>query len=124
MRTILVVDDEVIFLDILHMLLQGAGYKVLTASDGLEAMEMVRRHRPDVALLDDMLPGMNGGEICLNIKQDPQLRHIPVILYSAGARVRDRSFVEHVGADAVLYKPFKPEDVKGVIQACLNSARA
>ncbi len=124
MHTILVVDDEVPFLDMLHMLLEGAGYRVLTASDGLEAMAIVHRHRPDVALLDDMLPGMNGGEICLTIKQDPQLRHIPVILYSAGARVRDRSFIERVGADAVLYKPFKPEDVKSVIRACLNNVRA
>ena len=124
MQTILVVDDEVIFLDILQLLLQRAGYRVLTAADGLEAMALIRSHRPDVVLLDDMLPGMNGGEICLNIKQDPQLRHIPVILYSAGARVRDRSFIEHVGADAVLYKPFKPETVTGVIQDCLNGARA
>ena len=69
---------------------------------------MIYDYRPDLALLDDMLPGISGGEICLKVKNDPLVMHIPVILYSAGPRVRDGEFIRQIGADAVLFKPFKP----------------
>ena len=118
-RRVLVVDDETSFLDIMNIILRGAGFEIITSTHGTEALQMFYDCRPDLALLDDMLPGMSGGDICLTIKNDPTVQHIPVVLYSAGPRVRDGEFIQRVGANAVLYKPFKPADVIKTLSACL-----
>ncbi len=121
MQTVLVVDDEITFLDILKIVLRRAGFQVLTAMDGQEGLDLIYEHRPHLVVLDDMLPSVSGGDICLTIKQDPATQQLPVILYSAGPRVRDADFIEQIGADAVMYKPFKPSEVLGVVQRCLNA---
>ena len=118
-RRVLVVDDETSFLDIMNVILPRAGFEIITSTHGKEALQMFYDCKPDLALLDDMLPGMSGGDICLTIKNDPSVRHIPVVLYSAGPRVRDGEFIKRIGADAVLYKPFKPADVITTITTCL-----
>lgn len=115
MRTILIVDDEPAFLYILQAILQRAGYSFLTAANGIQALEMIRSHRPDLALVDDMLPTISGGDVCQAVKSDPTLREIPVVLYSAGLRVHDRQFIREIQADAVLYKPFHPDEVMKVV---------
>jgi CheY-like chemotaxis protein len=120
-RRILVVDDETSFLDIMNVILPRAGFEVITSTHGKEALQMFYDCRPDLALLDDMLPGMSGGDICLTIKNDPAVQNIPVILYSAGPRVRDGEFIRRIGADAVLFKPFKPADVISTITNCLTA---
>lgn len=122
MRTILVVDDEMSFLEILQVILQRAGFRTLVATNGRDGLNLVYQERPDLVVLDDMLPGMSGGDICLTIKQDQTVKHIPVILYSAGPRVRDSAFMAQIGADAALYKPFKPSDAVKLIQSCLDGA--
>ncbi len=122
MQTILILDDEPVFLEILQLILQRTGYHLLFATDGAQALELVRTHRPDLALVDDMLPGISGGEVCQTIKNDPDLSHIPVIIYSAGPRVRDRNFVQQIRADGVLFKPFRPEEVLRTVQAHLLPA--
>lgn len=116
MQTILLLDDEPVFLEILQLILQRSGYTLLFAANGAQALEMMRIYRPHLALIDDMLPGISGGEVCQIIKNDPDLCHTPVILYSAGLRVRDRNFIQQIGADGVLYKPFRPEEVLRVVQ--------
>jgi CheY-like chemotaxis protein len=121
-RTVLIVDDETSFLDIMNVILPRAGFNIVTSTHGKEGLQMLYDHQPDLALLDDMLPGMSGGDICLTIKNDPNIRHIPVVLYSAGPRVRDGEFIRRIGADAVLYKPFKPADVINTITMCLAAA--
>jgi DNA-binding response OmpR family regulator len=120
-RRILVVDDETSFLDIMNVILPRAGFEIITSTHGTEGLKMIYECQPDLALLDDMLPGMSGGDICLSVKSDPTMRHLPVVLYSAGPRVRDGEFIRRVGADAVLYKPFKPADVVSTINNCLRS---
>ena len=119
MQTILIVDDEPAFLEILRMIFHRSGYHLLTASDGNNGLEMLRIHRPDLALIDDMLPGISGGEICQLVKNDPTLCHIPIVLYSAGPRVRDHNFIAKIRANAALYKPFRPDEVVRVVQSCL-----
>lgn len=121
MPTVLVVDDETSFLDILRIILQRAGFEVLTAVDGQEGLKLIYERRPHLVVLDDMLPGLSGSDICLTIKQDPVVQKLPVILYSAGPRVRDAAFIERIGADAVMYKPFRPSEVLSVVQRCLNA---
>ncbi|MBL8163436.1 MAG: response regulator, partial [Anaerolineae bacterium] len=71
MQTVLVVDDEITFLDILKIVLRRAGFQVLTAMDGQEGLDLIYEHRPHLVVLDDMLPSVSGGDICLTIKQDP-----------------------------------------------------
>jgi CheY-like chemotaxis protein len=116
-QTVLVVDDETSFLDILKILLPRAGFRVLTSDHGAKALQMIYEQRPDVVLLDDMLPGMSGCDICAQVKHDPAVQHIPVILYSAGPRVRDPELIKRIKADGVMYKPFKPPElVKKIAQ--------
>ena len=121
-QTILIVDDETSFLDILQIVLQRAGYKTIVTTNGKEGLSMVYEHRPNLVVLDDMLPGMSGGDICMTLKHDPSVSHIPVILYSAGPRVREREFIRQIGANATINKPFKPKDVVRIIADCLASS--
>lgn len=124
MQTILIVDDELHFLDILQIILQRAGYNTLVTSNGREGLDMIYAHRPDLVVLDDMLPGMSGSEICSTVKKDTSTSHIPVILYSAGPRVRDRNFIAEIGANAAISKPFKPKEMVQLISNCLTPAVA
>ena len=119
-QTILIVDDEVNFLDILEIILQRAGYKTVVTANGLEAIDLVYQHHPNLIVLDDMLPGLSGSEICARLKRDNTIKDVPIILYSAGPRVRDREFIRQIGADAVLNKPFRPNDVVKMIRGFLD----
>jgi CheY-like chemotaxis protein len=120
MQTILVVDDEVCFLNILEVILQRAGYRTLVALDGLDGLKLIYEQHPDLVVLDDMLPGISGSEICTKIKHDRNLSGIPVILYSAGLRIRDSEFVKQTGANGILNKPFRPNDVIKLINSFLQ----
>ena len=71
-------------------------------------------------MVDDMMPGMSGGEMCRHIKDDPAVRHIPVILFSAGTRVQDEDYMHASGADATLLKPTLMHNVLDTINTCLN----
>jgi len=82
---VLVVDDEIDILKAVVLRLQKAGYEVLTAADGKAALQCVKDTKPDLLLIDFCLPLMTGGEVCLMIKSDETLKHIPVIIMSAGA---------------------------------------
>jgi DNA-binding response OmpR family regulator len=123
-QTILIVDDETSFLDILQIILQRAGYKTLVTTNGKEGLKLVYEHQPSLVVLDDMLPGISGGDICMTLKNDPSVSHIPVILYSAGPRVREREFIRQIGANATMSKPFKPKDVVQMVANCLDGAAA
>ncbi|MBZ0308716.1 MAG: response regulator [Anaerolineae bacterium] len=109
MPTILVVDDEHPILNILQIILGKQKYIVETADAGNDAMFKLEFIMPDLVILDDMLPDMTGGDICLWIKQT--YPHIPVLMCSAGARVRDAGYIELIGADDVILKPFKAQEV-------------
>lgn len=122
MPTILVIDDEISFLEILKVILDRKQYTTLVATNGRDGLNLIYQYQPDVVVLDDMLPELSGGDICMTLKQDLAVRHIPVILYSAGPRVRDQEFIRQIGADAVMYKPFKPKDMLNVIDGCLGAA--
>ncbi len=122
MQTVLVVDDETSFLDILQVILERAGYRALLAPNGTEGLKMIYEQRPDLVVLDDMLPGISGCDICFKVKSDASTNAIPVIVYSAGPRIRDREFIKKIGANAVLNKPFRPKDVVSMIDGLLCKA--
>lgn len=111
MRTVLIVDDEEGFLQIIQIVLKRAGYQTLVAANGVEGLSMVYAHRPDIVILDDMMPDLTGGDVCMRIKKDPSVCHIPVLMHSAGAKVRNPQYIEQIGADGVLFKPSLPSEI-------------
>jgi two-component system alkaline phosphatase synthesis response regulator PhoP len=117
---VLVVDDEEYIQHILNFSFGAEGYDVLTASDGQEAIAKAKSDKPDVIVLDIMMPKMDGYEACKKLKSDPQTKNIPVILLTAKGRDVDRKLGAEVGADDYVVKPFSPgrliERVEGIIK--------
>ncbi|HKQ18931.1 MAG TPA: response regulator [Candidatus Eisenbacteria bacterium] len=105
---ILVVDDEIYIVHILDFSLGMEGYEVVTALDGEQALEKLKVEKPDLIVLDIMMPKLDGYEVCKAIKSDPETRQIPVILLSAKGRNVDQKMGFDVGADDYITKPFSP----------------
>jgi two-component system alkaline phosphatase synthesis response regulator PhoP len=105
---ILVVDDEIYIVHILDFSLGMEGYEVVTALDGEQALEKVTSEKPDLIVLDIMMPKLDGYEVCKTIKANPDTHHIPVILLSAKGRNVDQKMGFDVGADDYITKPFSP----------------
>src|SRR3954465_9609716 len=105
---ILVVDDEIYIVHILDFSLGMEGYEVITALDGEQALEKVKNEKPDLIVLDIMMPKLDGYEVCKNIKSSADTQHIPVILLSAKGRNVDQKLGFDVGADDYITKPFSP----------------
>ena len=105
-KKILIVDDEPGYLTLVKNRLEAAEYQVLTAQEGQEALEKAKREKPDLIILDLMLPKMDGYKVCGLLKRDTRYSKIPVILFTARAQEADRKQGEEVGADAYLTKPF------------------
>ncbi len=118
---ILVVDDENYILHILDFSLGAEGYEVVTAEDGEEAVRKAKEQKPDLVVLDVMMPKMDGFEACRAIKGDPELGGTPVILLSAKARDVDQKQGYEAGADDYITKPFSPgrlvDRVHGLLKA-------
>src|SRR5437879_1093403 len=102
---ILVVDDEIYIVHILDFSLGMEGYEVITALDGEQALEKLKTDKPDLIVLDIMMPKLDGYEVCKAIKSNPETRHIPVILLSAKGRNVDQKLGFDVGADDYITKP-------------------
>lgn len=117
---ILVVDDEEYIQHILNFSFGAEGYEVITAADGEEAIKIAKTQKPDIIVLDIMMPKMDGYEACKKLKADPQTRGIPVILLTAKGREVDRKLGSQVGADDYVVKPFSPgrliERVEGIMK--------
>jgi two-component system, OmpR family, alkaline phosphatase synthesis response regulator PhoP len=105
---ILVVDDEIYIVHILDFSLGMEGYEVITALDGEQALEKLKSEKPDLIVLDIMMPKLDGYEVCKSIKSSPETKHIPVILLSAKGRNVDQKLGFDVGADDYITKPFSP----------------
>ncbi len=113
---VLVIDDSPTITKVVQIVLTKAGYQVQTAVDGEAGLEAVRAQRPDVILLDFVMPRMNGYQFCRELVADPKLRDIPVVLMSAkGDQVGER-FVKVMGIVDYITKPFSPEAITAVVQ--------
>lgn len=121
---VLIVDDDESMLHILELILGRAGYKILTADNGSDALEIVYRQRPALIILDEMMPGISGGEVCTRIKTDQLLRSIPVIMHSAGTQIQSEAYLARIGADAALAKPCPPKKVVETVANFLNGAHS
>lgn len=116
MNKILVVDDEKNIILVLRMSLKKAGYEVITASDGLKAIELAQSHKPDLILLDILLPKMNGFLVFEALKDDPKTEDIPVVFISAKAEKEDLERAKSMGAKDYLIKPIKQADLLNAVE--------
>ena len=120
---ILAVDDEVDILQLIEMTLISDGFEVVTASNGIEALEKARIHMPDLILLDLMMPEMDGFEVIENLKQTPEMRNIPVVMLTARAQAHERIEGLSAGADDYITKPFELEELRLRIESILAHTR-
>lgn len=120
---ILIVDDEADIIELLDYNLRQAGYTVVSARDGASAMAAVRRQRPDLIVLDLMLPDVPGTEICRRLRKEPDTESIPILMLTARAGEIDRVVGFEVGADDYVIKPFSPREIVLRVQALLRRAR-
>jgi two-component system, OmpR family, alkaline phosphatase synthesis response regulator PhoP len=119
---ILVVDDEIYIVHILDFSLGMEGYEVVTALDGEEGLQKALETKPDLIVLDIMMPKMDGYETCKALKADERTKTIPVILLSAKGRNVDMQTGYDVGADEYITKPFSPRKLVDRINAMLGQA--
>ncbi len=115
-ETVLVIDDSPTILKVVQLVLAKAGFHVITAADGEAGLEAARERRPDVILLDFVMPKMNGYQFCRALSSDTSLKDVPVVLMSAkGDQVGER-FVKVMGIVDYITKPFSPEAITAVVQ--------
>jgi DNA-binding response OmpR family regulator len=108
---ILAVDDEPDTVELISFNLESAGYEVITAADGAEALRKARRHTPDAVVLDLMLPELDGLEVCKVLRRDPATENIPILMLTAKAAEMDRIIGLELGANDYLTKPFSPREL-------------
>ncbi|GAW67552.1 histidine kinase [Geoanaerobacter pelophilus] len=118
---ILVVEDEESLLKLESILFTSKGYQVTGVRGGLDALRSISQERPDLVVLDIMLPDMDGFEVCRSIKEDPDTRSIPVVMLTAKKSSRDLEAGRVAGADAYITKPFKSVKVLEVIGGLLGN---
>ena len=119
---ILVVEDEESLLKLESILFTSKGYAVTGVRDGNEALEAIGEARPDLVVLDVMLPGLDGFQVCRAIKENPETSSIPVVMLTAKKSSADLERGKSAGADAYLTKPFKSVKVLEVIEGLLTAA--
>jgi len=124
-QTVLVVDDEPHIVEIVRDYLKQAGYRVVTANDGQMALTLARHERPDLIVLDLMLPGgLDGLDVCRRLRQDPALADVPIIMLTARVEETDRLIGLELGADDYVTKPFSPRELVARVRAVLRRARS
>jgi DNA-binding response OmpR family regulator len=122
MAKILVVDDDRALLLIMQLTLERAGFRVVTAENGDQALKLAHQDHFDLIILDDMMPGMSGGQTCRLLKSDPRTQNIPVMLYSARLDAIENEYVHDILADAGLRKPAAPTKVLEMVRGLLAMA--
>ncbi|MBD3162289.1 MAG: response regulator [Candidatus Eisenbacteria bacterium] len=118
--TILVVEDESDIEELIRYHLERENYRVLATGSGEEAVKMTKRERPDLVLLDLMLPGMDGLEVCRTLRADSQVRQIPIVMLTARSEEADIVAGLELGADDYVTKPFRPRVLLARLRAVLR----
>lgn len=120
-KKILLVDDELDILSMLKMRVELSGYEVITCSDGNTAYNLVKSDSPDLVVLDLMLPGMDGYQVCRLLKFDQKYKHIPIIMLTAKSQKEDKEWGAKVGADLYMTKPFEAKEILDKIKELVGS---
>jgi len=119
-KKILVVDDEVDLVKTIQFALEAEGYQVLVSHNGEDALNQSRKEKPDLILLDLMLPKLDGYKVCRLLKFDEQYKHIPILMLTAKTQQKDRLLGMETGADEYITKPFDTEELMEKVKAYLN----
>lgn len=120
LTTVLIADNEPSILETMRFILEAAGFRVLAAKDGLQALELLRRERPPLALLDVMMPGLDGYGVCRAVRRDPDLAGTRLIMLTAKGLPEDEARALEAGADAYFRKPFHEDVVLARLQGLLG----
>jgi twitching motility two-component system response regulator PilH len=121
--TVMVVDDSRTIVHALQMLLVRAGYSTVPAYDGVQAVELAKRHMPDIILMDIVMPNMNGFETTRTLKADARTRPIPIIIISGTDQIADRMWGTRLGARAFLSKPINKTELLAKIESLLSQGK-
>jgi len=121
MKTILLADDEAHLRRLVRMTLEDLDYALLEAADGAAALRLAREHRPDLLVLDWMMPGLSGLEVAAAVRSDPRLAGLPIILLTARSQARDLERGRAVDAFAYLTKPFSPLELLRQVERALGA---
>ncbi len=114
-RTILIVEDSPTEMQIVKNALQSRGYNVITAANGEEGIEKAHRERPQLVVLDIILPGKNGYQVCRDLKSSPDTKDVPVIMLTSKSQESDRFWGLKQGADAYLIKPWREDELLATV---------
>lgn len=117
---LLLIDDEKEFVDTLAIRLEAKGYNIIKAFDGKEGLEKAHLEKPDLIILDVIMPEMSGFDVCEKLKIDPRFNKIPVILLTAKFQPSDIEFGKEMGAEAYLTKPIELDELSGKIAELLK----
>lgn len=123
MSQILIIDDEQDILDLLSYNLKKEGFSILTAKDGISAKEAARKTTPDLIILDLMLPGIDGLELCRFLKKDSKTASIPIIMLTAKGQEADKVTGLEMGADDYVTKPFSIKEITARVKALLRRSK-
>lgn len=121
---ILVVDDEPMIVRLMEFILAQQGHEMLIAVNGEEALRQIRAHKPDLVLLDIMMPRLDGYEVARLLRADPETSGLAIIMLSAKAQTEDIRRGAEVGVDAYVTKPFSPEHLVQVVTAHLQRLKS
>jgi DNA-binding response OmpR family regulator len=119
-KKILLVEDEKNIILGVKTCLEVAQYEVLVVEDGEKAFDLVEKEKPDLILLDLMLPGINGFQVCRQLKKNEETRHIPIVVLTAKTGEEDKVRAQEAGADSYMTKPFRPEELWQIIEQFLT----
>ena len=122
-KKILVVEDDPSAARLVGYALEQEGYRVITASDGLEGLTKAQNEHPDLIVLDVMLPGLDGYDICQQLRQKPETAELPILMLSAKARQEDKDTGFKIGANDYLTKPADPSLIVAKVKALLTGKR-
>ena len=117
---ILVIEDDPVGLRYVRFTLEKHGYQVIAASNGLEGLRKARTEEPDLVILDIMLPGMDGYEICHRLRAEPATARLPILMFSARSQDKDIAVGQQVGADDYLTKPAEPSEIIRRVESLLS----
>lgn len=119
MAKILIVDDEITTLKLIKMVLQREGYEITTAANGAEGLRKAEESNPDLILLDIVLPGLDGFQVCQYLRKNPATANVPIIMFSGLDRPADQRHAYEAGGTDYLTKPVKMTDLLEKIRAAL-----
>lgn len=119
-KKILIIEDSITTVGLLQSRLEAVGYEVISAFEGQSGLDLMKTKKPDLVLLDVRMPGMDGYEVCRIAKNDPQLKHIPIIFVTTAAQEKDIKKGKEVGGDSYMTKPYDGRELLNEVNKFLK----